>query len=184
MNKKLEKLKEYIKKLKKVVVAYSGGVDSTFLLKIASDTLGKDNVIAAIGISPTFPEEERKFAEKFCKNNGIKYFLIKTEEFKNKKFIENPPDRCFWCKKELFGKIEEIRGKYTFNFIIDGTNKDDESDYRPGEKAKKIYNVISPLKECGITKKDIREISKELDLPTWNKPQMACLASRIPYGEK
>jgi uncharacterized protein len=184
MNKKLKNLKDYIKKLKNVIVAYSGGVDSTFLLKITSETLGRDNVMAVIGVSPTYTEEERKFAEKFCKDNKIKYFLIETEEFKNEKFIENPPDRCFWCKKELFRKIERIRKKYNFNFIIDGTNKDDEKDYRPGEKAKEIYNVISPLKECGLNKKDIRELSKKLNLPTWNKPQMACLASRIPYGEK
>ena len=184
MNKKLKKLKDYIKKLKKVVVAYSGGVDSTFLLKIASEILGKDNVIAVIGVSPTYTEEERKFAEKFCRDNGIKYFLVETEEFKNEEFKKNTPLRCFWCKKELFGKIEEIRKNLNFDYIIDGTNKDDEKDYRPGEKAKEIYNVISPLRECSLTKMDIREISRKMNLPTWNKPQMACLASRIPYGEE
>jgi len=184
MEDKLNNLKDYLKKLKKVVIAYSGGVDSTFLLKVASDTLGKKNVLAVIGISPTYPEEERKSAESFCKKNGIKYIGIETDEFKNENFINNPPDRCFWCKKELFGKIEEIRKKLNFDFIIDGTNKDDESDYRPGEEAKKIYKVVSPLRECGIRKKEIRELSKKMKLPTWNKPQMACLATRIPYGEK
>ncbi|HOK56529.1 MAG TPA: ATP-dependent sacrificial sulfur transferase LarE [bacterium] len=184
MEEKLKKLKDYLKKLKRVVIAYSGGVDSTFLLNVALNTLGKENVIAVIGISPTYPNEERKFAVNFCKENGIKYIEVETEEFKDSNFLKNPPDRCFWCKKELFGKIEEIRKNLNFKYIIDGTNKDDEKDYRPGEKAKKIYNVISPLKECGFTKKDIRELSKELNLPTWNKPQMACLASRIPYGEK
>ncbi len=182
--KKLKKLKEYLRDLKKVVVAYSGGVDSSFLLKVAFDTLGKENVIAVNAISPTYTEQERKFAEKFCKEFGIKLITIKTDEFKDENFINNPPNRCFWCKKELFGKIEEIRKKYDFNFIIDGTNKDDEYDYRPGEIAKKIYNVISPLKECGIGKKEIREMSKMMKLPSYNKPQMACLASRIPYGEK
>ncbi|MGC8975999.1 MAG: ATP-dependent sacrificial sulfur transferase LarE [Candidatus Ratteibacteria bacterium] len=184
MEEKLKKLKEYLEKLKKVVVAYSGGVDSTFLLKVASDTLGKENVLAVIGVSPTYTEKEREFAEKFCKDNGIKYIEIETDEFKDDNFINNPPDRCFWCKKELFGKIEEIRKKLNFEYIIDGANKDDERDFRPGESAKKIYNVFSPLKECGFTKKDIRKFSKKLNLPTWNKPQMACLASRIPYGEK
>ncbi|MCM8803539.1 MAG: ATP-dependent sacrificial sulfur transferase LarE [Candidatus Omnitrophica bacterium] len=184
IDEKLEKLKDYLKKLKRVVIAYSGGVDSSFLLKVAVDTLGKENVIAVNAISPTYTEEERKFAEKFCKDFGINLIQIKTNEFKNKNFINNPPDRCFWCKKELFGKIEEIRKKYNFNFIVDGTNKDDQNDYRPGEKAKEIYNVISPLKECCIRKNEIREMSKRLNLPTWNKSQMACLASRIPYGEK
>ncbi|MCM8785918.1 MAG: ATP-dependent sacrificial sulfur transferase LarE [Candidatus Omnitrophica bacterium] len=184
IDEKLEKLKEYLKKLEKVVIAYSGGVDSSFLLKVAFDTLGKKNIIAVCGISQTYPETEREFAKNFCKDLGIKLIEIETEEFKDENFINNPPDRCFWCKKELFGKIEEIREKYNFNFIIDGTNKDDENDYRPGEKAKQIYNVLSPLKECGIRKNEIREMSKRLNLPTWNKPQMACLASRIPYGEK
>lgn len=181
---KIKKLKEYIKRLEKIIVAYSGGVDSSLLLKISVDTLGKDNVIAVCGISPVYPEEERKFAKDFCKKLGVKLIELKTEEFKNRNFINNPPDRCFWCKKELFSKIEEVKKKYNFKFIVDGTNKDDEKDYRPGEKAKKIYNVISPFKDCGIGKREIREISKKLNLPTWNKPQMACLASRIPYGEK
>lgn len=184
MEKKIEKLKKHLKRLKKVIVAYSGGVDSSFLLKVAVDALGKNNIIAVCGISPTYTEEERKFAKNFCKKLGIKLIEVKTEEFKDKNFINNPPDRCFLCKKELFGKIEEIRKKFNFFYIVDGTNKDDESDYRPGEKAKKIYNILSPLKECGMRKDEIREMSKKLNLPTWNKPQMACLASRIPYGEK
>lgn len=182
MNIKLKNLKKYIQKLEKVVVAYSGGVDSSFLLKVAFDTLGKDNVIAVCGISPTYPEEERIFAKNFCKKLGVRFIEVKTEEFKNKNFVNNTPERCYWCKKELFEKIEKLRKKFGFNFIVDGTNKDDENDYRPGEKAKEIFNILSPLKECGLRKEEIRKISKKLNLPTWNKPQMACLASRIPYG--
>lgn len=181
---KFEKLKKIIKKLNKVVIAYSGGVDSSFLLKVSIDTLGKENVIAVNAISPTYTKREREFAEKFAQNLGAKIIHIQTEEFQNENFIKNPPDRCFYCKRELFEKLEQIRRKFNFEHIIDGSNKDDEKDYRPGMKAKEIFNVISPLKEAGFTKKDIRRYSKKLSLPTWDNPALACLASRIPYGKK
>lgn len=182
--KKIEKLKEIIKKLNKVVIAYSGGLDSSFLLKICSDTLGKENVIAVNAISPTYPERERKFAENFAEKIGVKLIQIETEEFKDENFVKNPPDRCFYCKMELFRKLEEIRREFNFDWIIDGSNKDDEKDYRPGMRAKEIFKVISPLKEANLTKKDIRKYSKKLGLPTWDKPALACLASRIPYGKE
>ncbi len=182
--KKLEKIKDILKELKKVIIAYSGGTDSTLLLKLAVDTLGKENVLAVTGVSLIYPEEERRLSEKITKDLGVRHIFIQTDELKNKKFIDNPPDRCFYCKKELFSKLKDIAKKYGFKNIIDGTNKDDEKDFRPGEKAKKIFNVYSPLKEAGIGKEEIRRLSKKMNLPTWNKPQMACLASRIPYGEK
>lgn len=184
MEEKLEKLKKFLEKLEKVVVAFSGGVDSTFLLKIAIDTLGKENVIAVNSVSETYPESEKKEAKRIAEKIGVRLITIKTEELRNEKFTLNPHNRCYWCKLELFKKLEEIRKKYGMKFIIDGTNKDDENDYRPGEKAKKTYNVVSPLKECGLRKEEIREYSKKLGLPTWNRPSMACLASRFPYGEK
>lgn len=183
-NTKLKKLKSILKRLGKVIIAYSGGVDSTFLLKVAVDTLGKENVLAVTAVSPTYQKEEKIFSEKMAKKIGANHIFIKTDELKNKNFSSNPKNRCFYCKYELFKKLKEVGKKYKIENIIDGTNKDDEYDYRPGEKAKKIYNVISPLKKSGFKKKDIREFSKKLALPTWNKPALACLASRIPYNEE
>ena len=181
---KLEKLKDILKKLGKVLVAYSGGTDSTFLLKMAVDVLGKNNVLAVTGTSPIYIEEEKKISEKMAEDFGIKHIFVKTEQLKNKNFINNPVDRCYYCKKELFSKLEKVGKIYGFKNIIDGTNKDDEKDFRPGEKAKNFFNVYSPLKEAKIGKEEIRKLSKKLGLSTWNKPNMTCLATRIPYGEK
>ena len=180
---KLDKLKKFIKKYNSAVVAYSGGVDSSFLLYVCKKVLA-DKVLAVTATSPTYTKEELEFAKKFTKKYKIKHLIIKTNEFKDKNFLKNLPNRCFYCKKELFEKIEEIRKKLNYDVIFDGTNYDDISDFRPGEEAKKMFNVISPLKEVKITKNQIRIFSKKLKLPSWDKPQLACLSSRIVFGEK
>jgi len=180
---KLSKLENFIKKYNSAIVAYSGGVDSSFLLFVCKKVLG-DKVLAVTATSPTYTKEELIDAKKFTKKYKIKHLIIKTQEFRNKNFLKNLPNRCFYCKKELFNKLEEIRKKLNYDVIFDATNYDDLSDFRPGEKAKKLFNVISPLKEVKLTKKEIKELSKKLKLPTWDKPPLACLSSRIVFGEK
>jgi len=183
VNKKLSKLENFIKKYNSAIVAYSGGVDSSFLLYICKKVLG-DKVLAVTATSATYTKEELEFAKKFTKKYKIKHLIIKTSEFKNKNFLKNLPNRCFYCKKELFSKLEKIRKKLNYDVIFDATNYDDLFDFRPGEKAKKIFNVINPLKEVRLTKEEIRNLSKKFKLPSWDKPQVACLASRIVFGEK
>ena len=182
LNSKLEKLKEYLKNLERVVVAFSSGVDSTFLLKVAHDTLG-ENVIAVTAKSCSFPNRELNEAIEFCKTNNIKHIIIKSEELDIDGFKNNPPNRCYLCKKELFTKIQSIAKENGISNIIEGSNLDDEGDYRPGMQAIKELNIKSPLRELKFTKQEIRELSKELGLPTFKKPSFACLSSRFVYGE-
>ena len=181
-NNKLTNLKSYISCFKRVVVAYSGGVDSSLVLRVAADTIGKENVTAVLAFSETYPESDKLSAQKFVKKLGVKFITIRTSELDNPKFKKNPKVRCYYCKTELFSKIRQIAKTKNVKTILDGSNYDDLSDYRPGRIALKKFKVKSPLLENKITKTDVREISKSLKLPTWNKPQMACLASRIPYG--
>lgn len=181
---KKKKLEKILRDSKRILIAYSGGVDSTFLLKFAVDCLGTDSVAVFIEKAEVYPDEEIKFARDFAKSLGVKIFEYRSEKLKYKKFVENSKFRCFYCKKDLFSKMLMISKKNGFNTIADGSNYDDLTDYRPGNKAKSMYGVISPLQLAGFNKNDIRKLSRKMGLPTWDKPQMACLASRIPYGEK
>lgn len=180
---KLSKLKQILSKIDSAAIAYSGGVDSTFLAAVAKDILG-DRVIAVTGVSQTYPKSELKDAKKYAKYLKIKHLIINTDELSNKEFSNNPINRCYFCKSELFSKLREIARKNNIQYVLDGTNIDDLKDYRPGFKAKKELNVRSPLQEARMTKDDIRRYSKKMNLPSWNKPAYACLSSRFPYGEK
>ena len=182
---KFKSLKKSLKKMGKVLIAFSGGVDSSFLLKVALDTLGKDNVLAVTADSETYPRAELKEASDLARDLGLdgRHRIIKTSEFKIKKFSENPPDRCYYCKLELFSKLKRIARENKITYVLDGSNYSDRDDFRPGRKAINKLGVRSPLLESELTKEEIRSLSKKLKLPTWNKPAFACLSSRIPYGE-
>ncbi|KXS55883.1 MAG: adenine nucleotide alpha hydrolase [Candidatus Adiutrix intracellularis] len=168
--------------LSSAVVAFSGGVDSTFLLNEARSVLGK-RVLAVTGRSLSFPLRELKVARDFTRTQKIKHLEVDSEELKLEGFSENPPHRCYLCKKELFTKIKLIAAERGMARILEASNADDENDYRPGLKAIEELGVLSPLRIAHLTKNDIRRLSKEKGLATWNKPSFACLASRFPYGE-
>ena len=179
---KLSKLKAVVSKLESVVVAFSGGVDSTLVAKVCYDTL-KDKSIAVTARSETYPDFEFKESQKLADEIGIKHLVIDTSELAIEGFANNPPERCYFCKTELFGKLKEIAGEQGFLNVADGANLDDTQEFRPGLQASRELNIRSPLKETGLTKKDIREVSKFLNLPNWDKPAYACLSSRFPYGQ-
>ncbi len=164
-----------------VLVAFSGGLDSSFLLKAAKDVL-KDKVLAVTAVSETYPREELNFSKRIARILGVKHKIIRTQEFKNKNFSKNPINRCYFCKKELFSRLKEIAKKEKIKFVLDASNLTDKNDFRPGSLAKEEFKVRSPLEESGFTKNDIRRISKDLGLLTSDKPSLACLASRLPYG--
>lgn len=177
---KFEKLKNLLGEMRKVLVAFSGGVDSSFLLKVAVDVLG-ENVLAVIASSETYPEKERDEAVKLAKSLNVRYEVIQTKELENPDFAHNPPERCYFCKMELFSKLKDIAESEGIPYVLDGSNFEDTSDFRPGAKAAEELGVRSPLKETGLVKEEIRQLSKYVDLPTWNKPSLACLSSRFPY---
>ena len=184
MDRKVIKLKNILKNMKRVLIAYSGGLDSTFLLKRAVDTLGKENVLAVTARSETYPASEYREAVNIAKTVGARHVTIHTQELKIKNFKSNPVNRCYFCKKELFEKLDEIKDKYKMAYVLDGTNYDDLKDVRHGRKAARELGVRSPLLEAKLAKADIRKFSKKLRLPTWDKPSMACLASRFPFNNK
>jgi uncharacterized protein len=179
---KYTSLKTILKDLKRVVVAFSGGVDSTFLLKMCIDVLGKDNVLAFIGLSPTCPNREIEAAKELAGFIGARYLIEETAEMDDPRFVENNRSRCYFCKTHLFLKAKEIADDKGFLNVVEGSNLDDMDDFRPGRKACAEQGVISPLLEAKLTKKEIRELSKQLSLPTYDKPSFACLSSRVPFG--
>lgn len=178
---KFQHLKEMINNLGSLAVAFSGGVDSTFLVKVAHDILG-DRCIAVTARSSTYPLREFNEASEFARQEGITHIVVESEELDIEGFAQNPTNRCYFCKHELFSKIWDVAAERNIKNIADGSNIDDLGDFRPGMDAARDMKVVSPLKECGLTKDDIRKLSRDLNLPTWDKPAFACLSSRFPYG--
>lgn len=179
---KYDRLKDYLASFGSVAVAFSSGVDSTFLLYAAKEALG-DHAIAVTASSCSFPERELKEAKEYCSRMGIRHFVIKSEELEIEGFSHNPKNRCYLCKHELFEKIGALAKEQGINEIAEGSNLDDNGDYRPGLQAVAELGVKSPLRHIGFTKQEIRELSQYLNIPTWNKQSFACLSSRFPYGD-
>ncbi|KPK00755.1 MAG: hypothetical protein AMK71_08035 [Nitrospira bacterium SG8_35_4] len=180
---KFNRLKENLKKMERAIIAFSGGVDSTFLLKAASAS-GLRDVLAVTGVSESLPHEELTFAREMTSTLKINHREIVTDELNDKRYADNPPDRCYYCKKELFGKLKDIAVREKYSYILDGSNVDDSRDWRPGRRAAREEGVCSPLLDAGLNKDEIRTLSRLLGLPTWDKPATPCLSSRFPYGQK
>jgi uncharacterized protein len=178
---KVQKLEEDLSRLKRVAVAFSGGVDSTLLLKITANTLGQ-NCIALIGTSPTFPPQERQEAIELAQQMGVAHEAIETSEMQDPAYLENSSDRCFHCRIHSMDELLRRAKDLGFEYLVDGANADDTADYRPGQEATKKLGVRSPLLDAGLKKAEIRQLARLLKLPIWDKPSSACLASRIPYG--
>jgi pyridinium-3,5-biscarboxylic acid mononucleotide sulfurtransferase len=180
---KWERLKTLLREMQCAMLAYSGGVDSSLLMKAASEVLGP-RLIAVTSVSETYPPGELEAAKAFARQLGVTHRIVRTTELSSEDFVQNSTDRCYFCKKELFEKIRQIADTEGIPFILDGSNADDLKDYRPGTKAAMEYSVRSPLQEAGFSKSDVRACARRLGLLVWDKPSLACLSSRIPYGTR
>ena len=177
-----EKLEKRLKELGKIAVAFSGGIDSSFLLFSANEVLGKENVLAIIGNGQMIPRKDYKEAIEFLKENDFEFKEIPVDCLEVLEFRENHKDRCYYCKKSIMTRIKQVAKENGFDIVCDGKNVDDTKGYRPGQKATKELGIVSPLEECGFTKKDIRENAKSLGITFWDKPSNSCLATRFPYN--
>lgn len=183
IDKKLQTLRADLLSLGSLAVGFSGGVDSSFLLAVAHEVLG-DNVIAVTGVDASVPERERNDARTFCEERGIRHIFVTVNPLKEEGYRMNSPDRCYFCKHGIFTEVKQIADENGIACLAEGSNADDVGDFRPGMRAAAELNVRSPLKDAGLTKAEIRLLSKEMGLPSWNKPAYACLASRFAYGEE
>ena len=183
LKEKYDQLIAMLKNMKRVAVAFSAGVDSTFLLQACYNALG-ENVVAITGHFISFTDRENKESQAFCNALGIKQIVVDVDQMSIAGFSDNPPNRCYLCKKALFSRFLTVATENNCCYIVEGSNADDVKDYRPGLKAIEEFGIKSPLKEVGLTKNEIRTLSEQIGLPTWNKPSFACLATRFPYGER
>ncbi|MFC1658396.1 ATP-dependent sacrificial sulfur transferase LarE [Candidatus Omnitrophota bacterium] len=183
LKKKLDSLTALLEQMRAAVVCYSAGADSSLLLKIAQQVLG-GHLLAVTADSPVLPPEQLRFSRRMTKEWGVRHTVIHLDILNTPAFIKNPLNRCYYCKRMLFGQARAIASRRKIHFVLDGTNASDSRDFRPGSQARKEFGVRSPLEECAINKQDVYKLSKSLRLPTWNKPPTVCLASRIPYGQQ